>query len=102
MPLAEFMVELQEFLRALTSQTRQRILFLFVDNEERSVSQVAQAIGLGQSTTSEHLSILRRAGLLRARREGKETYYRPDAARVRLLMQKLNEMISRCCRVDPQ
>ncbi len=92
-------LEIREFLRALASETRQRILFLFADGRPRTVSQIAEESHLGQSTTSEHLAMLRRAGLLQARREGKEVYYRPDAARIPTLVRKLTDLLSRCCRV---
>lgn len=91
--------EVQEFLRALASETRQRILFLFGDGQERTVSQVAEESRLGQSTASEHLTTLRRAGLLQARREGKEVYYYPDRARIPALVRRLTDMLSRCCRI---
>lgn len=91
--------EIQEFLRALASETRQRILFLFVDLQERTVSQVAAQAGLGQSTASEHLTILKQAGLVVARREGKEVYYAPDRAHILAMLKSLTEVIS-CCFPD--
>jgi ArsR family transcriptional regulator len=70
--------ELHTFLKALASETRQAILVLFATHEALTVNQIAEAVGVGQSTASEHLAILRRAGLLTATRVGKEVYYRPD------------------------
>jgi DNA-binding transcriptional ArsR family regulator len=70
--------DLQAFLKALASETRQAILVLFATNEALTVNQIAEAVGVGQSTASEHLAVLRRAGLLTASRAGKEVYYRPD------------------------
>lgn len=93
------LAEFQDFLRALASDTRQRILYLFTDGRERTVSQIAQEAKIGQSTASEHLAILRRAGLLSARREGKEVYYCPDGARVSSLVRGLRDALGRCCRV---
>jgi ArsR family transcriptional regulator, arsenate/arsenite/antimonite-responsive transcriptional repressor len=93
--------EVQEFLRALASETRQKILFLFATGQELSVGQVAQAIQISQSTTSEHLSMLRRAGLLQVRREGKEVYYRPNRARMLELAQQLTHYLASCCPPEP-
>jgi DNA-binding transcriptional ArsR family regulator len=98
--MTDAIAEVQEFLRALASETRQRILFLFVDGQERTVSRVAEDARLGQSTASEHLAVLRRAGLLTARREGKEVYYWPDRARISALLRQLSEMLSSCCRAE--
>jgi DNA-binding transcriptional ArsR family regulator len=91
-------VLLEPFLKALASETRQRILFrAFASGQERTVSQVAEAAGLGQSTTSEHLAILKRGGLLQSRREGKEVYYRPDRAKILAALRYLTEALTCCC-----
>lgn len=95
--MADVSREVQDFLKALASETRQKILFLFADGRELAVGQVAQATGIGQSTASEHLTTLRRAGLLKARREGKEVYYSPDRDRMLALLQKLTDLVTRCC-----
>lgn len=89
---------LEPFLKALASETRQRILFTaFGDGQERTVTQVAAAAELGQSTTSEHLAILKRGGLLQSRREGKEVYYRPDRERILAALRQLTEALTCCC-----
>lgn len=91
-------IEMQDFLRALASETRQRILFgVFLDGQEHTVGEVAQAAGLGQSTASEHLTALRRAGIMQARRDGKEVYYRPDRARILSQLGALTEILTKCC-----
>jgi len=89
--------EVLESLKALASENRQRILLLFVDGLDRTVNQVAQEVGLAQSTTSEQLGILKRAGLLVAERHGKETYYRPNRAHMNRFLEKLSAMINACC-----
>src|SRR5438132_13815871 len=43
---------------------------------ERRSGEIAQALGLSNSTTSEHLRLLAEAHLVVARREGNTTYYR--------------------------
>lgn len=96
--MSELTTDLQEFLHGLASETRQRILFqVFLDGQRHTVSQVAQQTGLGQSTASEHLAILKRAGLLISRREGKEVYYQPDKDRSLTHLAHLTELITRCC-----
>lgn len=90
--------DLQAFLKALASETRQAILVLFATHETLTVNQIAEAVGVGQSTASEHLSVLRRAGLLTATREGKEVYYRPDHPRMLGGAQQLLEYLQSCAR----
>lgn len=89
--------EVQDFLKALASETRQKILFLFVGRREYTVNQVALEVGIGQSTASEHLALLKRARLLKARREGKEVYYSPDRDSILHLLQKFTDLVTRCC-----
>ncbi len=89
--------ELREFLRACASETRQKILFLFVDGAERTVGQIADQLEIVPSTASEHLAILKRGGLLDAEREGKEVYYRPNRSRILGLLRNLTELLTACC-----
>jgi ArsR family transcriptional regulator, arsenate/arsenite/antimonite-responsive transcriptional repressor len=88
---------LQEFLKALASDTRQNILLLFMDGQERTVNQIAAALQLGQSTASEHLSQMRRAGLLVSTKAGKEVLYRPDREAILRSMGELQALLTRCC-----
>lgn len=93
--------DVEPFLKALASETRQKMLFgVFADGRECTVGQVAEAMGLSQSTTSEHLAILKRGGILESRREGKETYYRPDRGRVLAMLRQLTELLSSCCPLE--
>lgn len=89
--------EVRDFLKAVASETRQRILFRFVNGEPRTVGQIAEQLDIVQSTASEHLAILRRGGLLIATRDGKEVYYRPDRARTLELLKKLSDLLTSCC-----
>lgn len=96
--MSELTPQLQAFLHGLASETRQHILFeVFVDGQEHTVGQVAQRTGLGQSTASEHLTVLKRAGILTSRREGKEVYYRPQRERVLALLAQLTDLLTYCC-----
>lgn len=88
--------DLQAFLKALASETRQAILVLFATHEALTVNEIAEAVGVGQSTASEHLSVLRRAGLLTATRQGKEVSYRPDHSRMLGGAQQLLEYLQSC------
>ncbi len=55
--------------RALSDATRQRLLQLLL-REELSVSELVDVLGKPQSTVSRHLTMLRRVGLVRDRRNG--------------------------------
>lgn len=62
-------------LGALADPTRLRILAALRENE-LSVAELQQVLGVGQSRISNHLSQLKSVGLLRDRREGQKAYYR--------------------------
>ena len=62
------------FLRLLADSTRLRLLLL-LEQEELSVAELQQILGMGQSRISSHLAQLKRAGVVEDRRAGKNVYY---------------------------
>lgn len=65
--------------KALADESRLRILNALRDRE-LCVCQVIELLGLAPSTVSKHLSILRQAGLVDSRKEGRWMHYRLPAA----------------------
>ena len=68
--------------RALASGRRLELLDLLAQSE-RSVDALARAAGLGVTSASAHLQILRQANLVSTRRDGTRVLYRlagPDVA----------------------
>jgi ArsR family transcriptional regulator len=65
----------QRLLKALSEATRLRILML-LRGKELCVCQLVAALGQSQPLVSRHLTVLREAGLLQARRKGKLMFYR--------------------------
>ena len=68
------MPSLVESLALLADATRLRLLLL-LGEEELSVVELQEILGMGQSRISNHLAQLRQAGLVRDRRSGKNIYY---------------------------
>src|SRR2546423_13130618 len=62
------------FLRLLADSTRLRLLLL-LEQEELSVAELQQILGMGQSRISSHLAQLKRTGVVEDRRAGKNVYY---------------------------
>ncbi len=90
--------QLQDFLKALASDTRQRILLnIFSDGAEHDVGEVAERMGIGASAASENLSMLKRAGFLTARRQGKHVFYCHNRDRILELMTRLSGVLQDCC-----
>jgi len=64
-----------EALRALAEPRRRAILRL-VAHEELPAGQIAEAFDVTRTAVSQHLSVLRNAGLLHERRDGTRRLYR--------------------------
>ena len=62
------------FLKLLADPTRLRLLLL-LEQEELSVAELQEILGMGQSRISTHLAQLKRSGLVTDRRAGKNVYY---------------------------
>lgn len=60
---------------ALGDEHRQRILLTFEPGERLNVGRIADVSTLSRSAVSHHLKILREAGVLDSRKEGKEVYF---------------------------
>jgi DNA-binding transcriptional ArsR family regulator len=86
-----------DFLKALSSPTRQRIMLLFARGAELSVNEVAEQAGIGQSTASQQLDILRRGGVVTSRREGKTVLYRADKEGTSAALSDLQTYLQNCC-----
>ncbi len=73
-----------DLLKALGNRSRLMILCQLIQGE-RSVGDLAQRIGMRDTAVSQQLTLLRKDGLVRARRDGQTIYYAlssDEAARV--------------------
>ncbi|MEU7931590.1 ArsR/SmtB family transcription factor [Micromonospora echinofusca] len=90
-------LDTQEFLKALGSPTRQRIMMLFARGAELSVGEVAELAGISQATASQQLTLLRRGRVVTSRREGKTVYYRADRDGAVAALAELQSYLMTCC-----
>lgn len=60
---------------ALGDEHRQRILLTFDSGERLNVGQIVAVSTLSRSAVSHHLKLLREAGVLQSRKEGKEVFF---------------------------
>jgi len=66
----------QTFIRAVNNKTRARIIDFLTDNGERTVTQITNFLNdIDQPATSSHLGILKRAGVVISRKDGKHRLY---------------------------
>ena len=65
------------------AEPRRRDILAFLADEERSVSEIVDAMELNQPSVSKHLQVLREVGLVTARRDGRNIMYRTNAEGLR-------------------
>ena len=80
-------------LRALNHKLRQQILALIETEKKITVTEIYVRMRLEQSVASQHLAILRRAGIVITQRDGKFIYYTVNYKRIEEINQFVQEMI---------
>jgi len=81
-------------LRALNHRLRQQMIQVLDAQGKMTVTELYVQLRLEQSVASQHLAILRRAGIVRTEREGKFVYYRIDPDRVATINACVERLIS--------
>ena len=69
-------------LRSLNHKLRQQIIKTIYENKIITVTQLYVKLRLDQSVASQHLAILRKAGIVTTERHGKFIFYKIDPSRV--------------------
>jgi len=77
-----------ELLKALSNQHRLLILCQLIEGE-KSVGQLAEFLGIRDSTVSQHLALLRRERIIAGRRDGQTIWYRIESGPARAVMEVL-------------
>lgn len=72
--------------KLLSDPGRLRMVYALLAEGELCVSDLAGLVESSESATSHQLRQLRLAGLVRARKQGREVFYRVDDMHVRLLL----------------
>jgi DNA-binding transcriptional ArsR family regulator len=83
-PSLDTLFELSEFFKFFGDTTRIRIIDILLQGE-RSVTDIADTLSMGQSAISHQLRILRTAALIKPRREGKTIFYSLDDEHVAVI-----------------
>lgn len=81
-------VEACELLKAIANPHRLIILCQLVEGE-KSVGQLAKFLGIRDSAVSQNLSLMRRSGMVEARRDAQTMWYSIKSAEVRLILETL-------------
>ena len=79
-------------LRALNHKLRQQIVKLIDEHKKLTVTEIYIKLRLEQSVASQHLAILRRAGVVKTTRDGKFIYYSVSTDRVAHIMKCVEDL----------
>ncbi|HET9802214.1 MAG TPA: metalloregulator ArsR/SmtB family transcription factor [Candidatus Acidoferrum sp.] len=67
------------------AEPRRRDILNFIAMQERSVSEIVDALEMEQPSVSKHLKVLKEVGLVEVRREGRQMLYRVNGSAIRPL-----------------
>jgi len=67
--------DLVQVFKLLSDETRLRIILYLAQDRELHVTALCEKLGQSQPAVSHHLALLRVAGLIEARRDGKHNFY---------------------------
>ena len=93
MPEEDSFNKIAEFFKILGDTTRARILFA-LDENEMCVCDIANVLGMSKSSISHQLGTLRRMGIVKCRKQGKEVYYMLDDEHVKYVFEIAMEHIA--------
>ena len=82
---------LVKLFKLLSDETRLRILYYLTQRSELHVRALCDLLGESQPAVSHHLALLRVAGLIERRREGKHNYYGLKTRQFSVLLDMLFE-----------
>lgn len=94
-------LRLSRMLKALGNPVRFRIMQYLAERQACITGEIVEFTTLAQSTVSQHLKVLREAGLIAGEVEGPATCYCLNEAGVRWLKKQIGGWLSDCCPANP-
>jgi ArsR family transcriptional regulator, arsenate/arsenite/antimonite-responsive transcriptional repressor len=88
---------LAKMLKALGNPIRFQIIEFLAQKKVCITSNIVEATPLAQSTVSQHLKVLREAGLIHGEIDGPATCYCLDAENIRWLKEQICRWLPECC-----
>ncbi len=80
-------------LRSLNHKLRQQILKIISEDNKITVTEIYVKLRLEQSVASQHLAILRKAGIVSTQREGKFIYYGINTSRIDAIQKFVKDLV---------
>jgi len=88
---------LARMLKALGNPVRFQIVEFLAENQMCITNDIVRQMPLAQSTVSQHLKVLREAGLIRGEIEGPATCYCLDGVSIQWLKEQVGRWLPDCC-----
>jgi len=88
---------LSKILKALGNPIRFQIMETLAERQTCITNEIVETTALAQSTVSQHLKVLREAGLISGEIEGPATCYCIDPNGVRFLKEQIESWLPNCC-----
>jgi DNA-binding transcriptional ArsR family regulator len=85
------MSELIYILKALSNETRYKILELLIENSY-CVKALAKKLNITESAISQHLKILRNAGIVKGEKKGYYTHYTVNLETLQKVADKISDL----------
>jgi DNA-binding transcriptional ArsR family regulator len=82
-------------LRAVNHKLRQQMIKLIDEKQKIVVTEIYVKLKLEQSVASQHLAILRRAGIVSTQRDGKFIYYSVNYPRVQEVVDFVEQLLGK-------
>lgn len=86
-------VKIVNILKALASETRLKIIIGLLEKKECNVTLMVKKLGLAQPNVSQHLALLKNAGVIEGYRKGKEICYKVVYKQIEKLINFLSTKI---------
>ena len=87
-------------MKALSNPVRFQIMKVLAEKEMCITGEIVEFTTLAQSTVSQHLKVLREAGLISGEIEGPATNYCLNSPKILWLKQQINQWLPECCKSE--
>ena len=94
-------IRLAAMLKALGNPVRFRIMQYLADRQMCITGDIVLFTSLAQSTVSQHLKVLREAGLIEGEIEGPATCYCISVEGLQFLKSQIESWLPNCCQTGP-
>jgi len=82
-------------LRAINHKLRQQVIKTIHENKRLTVTRLYVKLRLEQSVASQHLAILRKAGIVSTERDGKNIFYMINPSRIKEINEFVKNLVER-------